>query len=180
MAVAIPLSFQFIPIKNRTHTISLEAEKYSYTPSRIVVNKGDTIVLKPTSADVTHGFLLDGYPVEFITRSGVAFLKYTWEGENGKLQADWDRVDEVEFVVDKAGKFTYRCTQTCGNLHPFISGDFFTCFQSSQPPGRSSGERPDHDAAVSIYPGSHRYFCLDCLQPACLDGQLQLYSVCIV
>jgi heme/copper-type cytochrome/quinol oxidase subunit 2 len=123
MAVAIPLSFQFIPLKNRSHTISLEAEKYSYTPSKIVVNKGDTIVLKPTSADVTHGFLLDGYPLEFIMRSGAAFLKYTWEGENGKLQADWDRVSEVEFVADKAGKFTYRCTQTCGNLHPFMTGE---------------------------------------------------------
>ena len=123
MAVAIPLSFQFIPVNNRTRTISLEAQKYGYSPSRIVVNKGDTIVLKPTSADVTHGFLLDGYPVEFITRKGAAFLKYTWEGEDGKLQADWDRVSEVEFVADKAGKYTYRCTQTCGNLHPFMTGE---------------------------------------------------------
>lgn len=88
-----------------------------------MVNKGDTIVLKPASADVTHGFLLDGYPLEFMMRKGAAFLKYTWEGENGKLQADWDRVSEVEFVADKAGKFTYRCTQTCGNLHPFMTGE---------------------------------------------------------
>jgi heme/copper-type cytochrome/quinol oxidase subunit 2 len=120
MAAAIPLSFQFLPLKNRTHTISLAAQKYGYSPSRILVNKGDTIVLKPTSADVTHGFLLDGYPVEFIVRKDAVFLKYTWEKEDGKLQADWDRVTEVEFVADKAGKFTYRCTQTCGNLHPFL------------------------------------------------------------
>jgi hypothetical protein len=56
-------------------------------------------------------------------RKGATFLKYTWEDEDGKLQADWDRVSEVEFVADKAGKFTFRCTQTCGNLHPFMTGE---------------------------------------------------------
>jgi len=67
--------------------------------------------------------LLDGYPVEYFTRRGVTFLKYTWEGEDGELQADWDRTAEIEFVADKPGKFTFRCTQTCGNLHPFMTGD---------------------------------------------------------
>ena len=123
MAVAISLSFQLFPSETRTHNISMEAKKYGYSPSRIIVNKGDKIVLKPTSLDATHGFLLDGHPVEFIMRKGAAFLKYTWEDEDGKLQADWDRVSEVEFVTDKAGKFTFRCTQTCGNLHPFMTGE---------------------------------------------------------
>jgi heme/copper-type cytochrome/quinol oxidase subunit 2 len=123
VAVVAPLSFQLFPAEPRTHTISLEAKKYGYSPSRIIVNKGDTIVLKPTSLDATHGFLLDGHPVEFIMRKGATFLKYSWEDEDGKLQADWDRVSEVEFVADKAGKFSFRCTQTCGNLHPFMTGE---------------------------------------------------------
>jgi polyferredoxin len=123
MAVAIPLSFQLLPAETRTHSLSLEAKKYGYSPPRIIVNKGDKIVLKPNSLDATHGFLLDGHPVEFIMRKGATFLKYAWEDEDGKLQADWDRVSEVEFVADKAGKFTFRCTQTCGNLHPFMTGE---------------------------------------------------------
>ncbi|MEE9536778.1 MAG: 4Fe-4S binding protein, partial [Desulfobacterales bacterium] len=123
VAVAIPLSFQLLPAETRTHTLSLEAKKYGYSPYRIIVNKGDKIVLKPTSLDATHGFLLDGHPIEFIMRKGATFLKYTWQDEDGKLQADWDRVSEVEFVADKAGKFTFRCTQTCGNLHPFMTGE---------------------------------------------------------
>jgi plastocyanin len=123
VAVVIPLSLQLFPATARTRTLSLEAKKYGYTPSRITVNKGDKIVLKPTSLDATHGFLLDGYPVEFIMRKGATFLKYTWEDDDGKLQDDWDRVTEVEFVADKAGKFTFRCTQTCGNLHPFMTGE---------------------------------------------------------
>ncbi len=122
-AVAVALSFQLFPFATRTHTLALEAKKYGYSPARIIVNKGDTIVLKPASVDATHGFLLDGYPVEFIMRRGATFLKYTWKDDDGKIQADWDRVNEVEFVADKTGKFTFRCTQTCGNLHPFMTGE---------------------------------------------------------
>ena len=123
LAVVIPLLIQFFPAKPKTRTISLEAKKYGYSPSRIVVNKGDTIIFKPTSLDATHGFLLDGYPLEFIMRKGATFLKYTWEDDEGGLQSDWDRVAEVELVADKTGKFTFRCTQTCGNLHPFMTGE---------------------------------------------------------
>ena len=123
VAVIIPLSFHFLPAETQHHTISLEAKKYGYAPSRIIVSKGDTIVLKPATLDATHGFLLDGYPLEFIIRKGGTFLKYSWEDDDGKLQSDWDKVSEVEFVADKAGKFVFRCTQTCGNLHPFMTGE---------------------------------------------------------
>ena len=122
-AVLIPLAVQLLPTATKTQTITLQAKKYGYTPSRIIVNQGDSVVLKPSSLDVTHGFLLDGYPLEFIMRKGATFLKYTWQDDSGKLQSDWDRVSEVEFTADKAGKFTFRCTQTCGNLHPFMTGE---------------------------------------------------------
>ena len=72
-----------------------------------MVNKGDTVVLKPTSLDVTHGFLLDGYPVEAILKQqGLTFLKYNWQDENGNLQTDWDKVTEIEFTAEKSGKFS--------------------------------------------------------------------------
>jgi ferredoxin len=124
VAVAVPLLIRLMPLETRSHEITLKAKKFGYSPSRIVVNKGDTIVLKPTSLDVTHGFLLDGYPVEFmIKQQGIAYLKYTWEDDDGKLRTDWDKVSEIEFVADKSGKFTFRCNQTCGNLHPFMTGE---------------------------------------------------------
>jgi len=124
LAVVLPLLFRLVPIETRTHNISLKAKKYGYSPSRIVVNKGDTIILKPTSLDATHGFLLDGYPVEsIIKQQGIAYLKYDWEDDEGKLHTDWDKVSEIEFVADKSGKYTFRCTQTCGNLHPFMTGE---------------------------------------------------------
>ncbi len=124
LALLIPAAIHFLPNNGTTQTISLTAKRYGYSPARIVVNKGDTVVLKPTSEDVTHGFFLDGYPVEFIIKQkGINYLKYTWEDDDGKLQTDWDKVSEIEFVADKEGKFIFRCTQTCGNLHPFMTGE---------------------------------------------------------
>jgi polyferredoxin/heme/copper-type cytochrome/quinol oxidase subunit 2 len=124
VAVLVPLLIRLIPVENTTRRISLQARKYGYSPSRIVVNQGDTLVLKPTSLDVTHGFRLDGYPVEaIIKQQGVAFQKVTWEDDEGHIQTDWDKVPEIEFVAEKSGKFTFRCTQTCGNLHPFMVGE---------------------------------------------------------
>lgn len=123
-AVIIPLMLRLLPPQPQTHHIALEAKKYGYSPARIVVNRGDTVILKPTSLDVTHGFLLDGYPVEFIIKQqGIAYLKYSWEDENGSIQSDWDRVAEIEFAAEKSGKFIFRCNQTCGNLHPFMTGE---------------------------------------------------------
>ncbi|MFA9433748.1 MAG: cytochrome c oxidase subunit II, partial [Deltaproteobacteria bacterium] len=56
VAVAVPLSLRLAPHQPQTHVIDLTAKKYGYEPGRIVVNKGDTVVLRPTSLDVTHGF----------------------------------------------------------------------------------------------------------------------------
>lgn len=124
LAIAVPLIIRALPQEPKTRVIKLVAKKYGYSPERIVVNRGDTLIIKPTSQDVTHGFYLDGYPVEFIIKQqGVAFQKYTWKEDDGKTQTDWDRVSEIEFTADKAGKFIFRCTQTCGNLHPFMTGE---------------------------------------------------------
>lgn len=106
------------------HVIDFTAGRYGYMPERIVVNQGDTIVLKPTSKDVIHGFALDGYPVDLkIKQQGIVFQKYNWTDDNGTVMTDWDKVSEVEFVAERSGKFVYRCTLVCGSLHPFMTGE---------------------------------------------------------
>ncbi|MHC4214546.1 MAG: 4Fe-4S binding protein [Planctomycetota bacterium] len=35
----------------------------------------------------------------------------------------WNRVSKIKFVANRSGKFIFRCTQTCGNLHPFMTGE---------------------------------------------------------
>jgi heme/copper-type cytochrome/quinol oxidase subunit 2 len=122
--LAVPLLAHLLPRSPQTRVVQLKAHKYGYSPARIFVNRGDTLVFKPTSTDVTHGFLLDGYDVEFIIKQeGIAFLKYIWQDEAGESHTDWDKVREVKLTADRAGKFSFRCTQTCGNLHPFMTGE---------------------------------------------------------
>ncbi len=96
LAVAIPwlMGRQAHTPRHRVFTVT--AARYGYTPSRIVVHQGDTVVLKTTSADVTHGFSLDGYPVDLIIKQqGVTYQKYSWKDDDGKLHDDWDKVAQV-------------------------------------------------------------------------------------
>ena len=115
LAVIIPLGISLIPDKPRIHHIALNAHKFGYTPSRITVNKGDTVV--------THGFLLDGYPIELILKKGIAFRRFGSGEEKADRKTEWQRISSVKFVAFRPGKFTFRCTQICGNLHPFMTGE---------------------------------------------------------
>ncbi|MFQ5953349.1 MAG: cupredoxin domain-containing protein [Candidatus Omnitrophota bacterium] len=80
----------------------IKAKKFNYTPNIIKVNKGDTVKIRLISEDVHHGFFLDGYKVETSAHPGQ-------EGS-------------VKFVVDKTGRFNFRCSVTCGEFHPYMVG----------------------------------------------------------
>jgi len=82
--------------------IELRAKRYSYSPSVITVNKGDRINIKLISMDVTHGFFLDGYGTEVQVPPG-----------------DWKK---FTIEADKTGRFTFRCSNTCGEFHPYMVG----------------------------------------------------------
>lgn len=123
LAVLIPLSIALVPKKSTTRHISIDARRFGYTPGRIIVNKGDILILRFSTSDVSHGFHLDGYPIELIARKGVTFRRNTLQEEKGHLKTDWDRVSAVKFVASRSGKFIFRCTETCGNLHPFMTGE---------------------------------------------------------
>ncbi|MGB5749161.1 MAG: hypothetical protein WBM69_19425 [Desulfobacterales bacterium] len=123
LAVLIPLGIAQGPKTAATRHISIDARRFGYTPGRIIVNKGDIIILRFSTLDVTHGFHLDGYPIELIARKGVTFRRNTWEEGKGHLKMDWNRVSTVKFMASRPGKFIFRCTETCGNLHPFMTGE---------------------------------------------------------
>ena len=84
--------------------IYVELSQFKFEPSRIVVNKGDTIVFKLKSSDVAHGFYIDGYDVNLVVTPGELVT--------------------VTIVANQIGKFKIRCSVTCGPLHPFMVGDF--------------------------------------------------------
>lgn len=87
---------------SREKVIEIRAKKFSYTPSEITVNKGETIAFRLISEDVTHGFFLDGYDVEMFASPGESNMKI--------------------IKADKTGKFIFRCSVTCGELHPYMIG----------------------------------------------------------
>lgn len=91
------------PRDPQVHTIELDSSQYEFSPNRLVVNQGDTLVITLTASDVVHGFYLDGYEIEQRVEPGIS--------------------ERIEFVAGKRGKFRYRCSVSCGTMHPFMIGE---------------------------------------------------------
>lgn len=85
------------------HQIDLNASQFEFMPSRFIVNQGDELVITLRANDVVHGFYLDGYDIETRVTPGVA--------------------QQIELTASHAGKFRYRCSVSCGALHPFMIGE---------------------------------------------------------
>ena len=80
----------------------IRARKFQYTPGVVKVAVGDTVTLRLISEDVSHGLFVDGYEV----------VTSAHPGQDGS----------VSFVADRRGRFTFRCSVTCGEFHPFMVG----------------------------------------------------------
>lgn len=106
--------------KPTERSITIEAEQYAYTPAVIKVNKGDRVTLRLKAKDVTHGFFLEGYDLDAKARPEMPSF---W-ARHPSTEEDYQTVEEVSFIADKEGKFRYRCSQTCGYMHPFMQGEF--------------------------------------------------------
>ena len=99
--------------------ISIVARQWGFTPHRIFVNSGDTVVLTLVSLDVVHGFYLEGHGIEAEIRPGkLGFIM-----RDPAIEEDFREVESVTFVAGLPGKYRYRCSVTCGTLHPFMQGE---------------------------------------------------------
>ena len=79
--------------------IHVSAERFAYTPSEIVVEKGTTIEFHLTSDDTNHGFRIVGTDVNVQIpkrRRGETVVKY---------------------VADTEGTFVIECSRPCGAGH---------------------------------------------------------------
>jgi cytochrome c oxidase subunit 2 len=88
--------------KENEREFAITARRFEFSPSTITVNKGDKVKITITSTDVPHGFSIEEY------------------GIDEKLNPNEPVV--VEFIADKAGTFTYRCSVPCGAGHAAMSG----------------------------------------------------------
>jgi heme/copper-type cytochrome/quinol oxidase subunit 2 len=95
-----PLPF---PKNEPIHRIfHVDSRSFAYTPQELTVNQGDLVTINLTSSDVVHGLYLDGYDLEISTDPG--------------------QTNELTFTADRTGSFRFRCSVTCGDLHPFMIG----------------------------------------------------------
>lgn len=106
VALALVALLLPLPAAARTpvdHHVQIDARMFAFEPSRLRVGLGDTVTLTLVSEDVVHGIYVDGYNVDI-------------EAEPGKPT-------QATFVADRLGKFRFRCSVTCGAMHPFMIGE---------------------------------------------------------
>ncbi|MBI5879900.1 MAG: cupredoxin domain-containing protein [Chloroflexi bacterium] len=84
-------------------TIAITARAFAYAPESIRVPRGARLTLTLESLDTVHGLSLDGHAVEMTAEPG--------------------RSSRATFVAEHEGKFKFRCSVSCGALHPFMIGE---------------------------------------------------------
>ena len=97
--------FMPFPVKATTpveRTFRILANRFEYSPAILSVNPGDQVTIELVATDVVHGLSIDGYDLE--------------------TSADPGQTRRLSFVADRQGSFRFRCTVTCGNMHPFMIG----------------------------------------------------------
>jgi len=81
----------------------------------IEVSKGDQVVIKLRSADVTHGFSLKAF--------GIYIAKGIQPG----------KTVYVSFKADKSGTFSFMCNVFCGDIHQHMEGTLIVREEISHP-----------------------------------------------
>ncbi len=102
-----------------SRNIIVKARQYSYDPEHLEVNKGDTLHIRLVSLDVSHGFYLEGYDVDAEIQANLKTFKVRHPSQG----FNWKDTTEIFLIVNKTGKFRYRCSHTCGTMHPFMQGE---------------------------------------------------------
>ena len=105
--VLLAVAIIFVPLpaaggEPAARTVRIEASQFHYDPGVVSVNAGDTVTLEVAATDVVHGLYLDGYDLE--------------------VTADPGQTARLTFVADRPGVFRFRCSVSCGAMHPFMIG----------------------------------------------------------
>ncbi len=113
------LSTYFRRAHPQERSFTITAHQYAYDPAIIQVNRGDRVRIRLVSKDVTHGFYLEGYDMDAKVRPENPTI---WTRQPSKGE-EYKEAEEISFVANHPGKFHYRCSITCGYMHPFMNGE---------------------------------------------------------
>jgi cytochrome c oxidase subunit 2 len=85
-------------------TVEMLAERFSFSPSEIRTTVGTTLQIRLESDDTAHGFRIIGTDV------------------NIEIPKRGRGTTTVTFKAEKAGRYTFECSQLCGAGHSFMRG----------------------------------------------------------
>lgn len=122
MMILLLFSFLFLlfwPVSashDQPKEFTLLAQAFQYSPfggenirgghpewGRVEVQQGDHLIIHLKSDDTAHGLHIDGYSID--------------------SRVEPRQEVDVHFTADKPGKYNFRCSVTCGPLHPFMIGE---------------------------------------------------------
>lgn len=96
--------------------VEMVAERFTFTPSRLVVPVGTTVEIHIRSEDTDHGFhLVDGVNVIIPKR------------RHGEAV--------VEFEARTPGEYRFECSKLCGAGHNFMRGEIIVTARESSDEG---------------------------------------------
>jgi heme/copper-type cytochrome/quinol oxidase subunit 2 len=84
------------------HYFRIEASTFEFFPHTIRVKPGDRVTIELLSTDVVHGIALDGHDFELSSDPGLPAV--------------------ADFTAGPPGVYRFRCSVTCGSMHPFMIG----------------------------------------------------------
>ena len=93
MILAAPLARADAPPR----VIEISAKRFEFTPNAITLKRGETVILRLTSADVTHGFYSKQLKIDELIVPGKPV--------------------EVKLTPQTAGNFVVICDHFCGSGH---------------------------------------------------------------
>jgi heme/copper-type cytochrome/quinol oxidase subunit 2 len=104
--VALIVSMAAAPVwsQQQRRVIRVNAERFTFTPSEIVVEAGEEVELRLKSDDTAHGFRVAGTPINVVIP------------KRGRSEV------VVPFRAPDAGRYEFECTRMCGAGHNFMRG----------------------------------------------------------
>jgi cytochrome c oxidase subunit 2 len=84
--------------------VQITAERFTFTPSEIVVDAGEEIELRLKSDDTAHGFRIAG------TTINLTIPKRGYKTTSTTLR------------LTEPGRYTFECSRMCGAGHNFMRG----------------------------------------------------------
>jgi heme/copper-type cytochrome/quinol oxidase subunit 2 len=100
-AELVTAAFRLVP-RSEVVRLELRVDDSGFEPARLRVQKGDVVELHLVSESSTHGFGLPQYGINEMMRRGKDVV--------------------VRFTADKRGRFQFKCTTFCGEMHTKMRG----------------------------------------------------------